>query len=330
MSSQRRIAAAIAVVLITSLLPGCTFFRALGAMRTFREANLEYRRGQYNEAIELYEEVVATIEQPGADNDLLEQLKVVYFYIGNSYDNLYQPGINDPENLHVLEQAIHFYRVASEESPTQQLRDDSMRFLVSTYGADKSNDPASADPILREMILADPENTENYFRLGQLYEESGLYEEVEAVYDAVRSFRGDDPSLYLQIAGFYSRTGDFQRTMEALEERARIDPDNPEAFYTISTYYWEKAFRDFRITEDEKMQYILAGIDAADRALALNDRYVEALVYKNILLRLQANATEDLDEREALIAQADDLRDLAQKLNDEQAMAAEDSGEEAE
>ena len=133
----------------------------------------------------------------------------------------------------------------------------------------------------------------------------------------VRNMRPEDPTVYLQLAGFYNRGGDFERTIEALQQRAAIEPDNPEAYYTISTYYWEKAFRDFRITQEEKADYITAGLDAADQAIGLNDRYVDALVYKNILLRMQANMTEDLDEREALIAEADELRDRAQALQEE-------------
>ena len=44
----------------------------------------------------------------------------------------------------------------------------------------------------------------------------------------VRNMRRDDPTVYLQLAGFYNRSGDFDQTIEALRERARIEPDNPE------------------------------------------------------------------------------------------------------
>ncbi len=32
--------------------------------------------------------------------------------------------------------------------------------------------------------------------------------------------------------------------MDALTRWAAIEPANPVAHYTISTYYWEKAYRD--------------------------------------------------------------------------------------
>ena len=36
----------------------------------------------------------------------------------------------------------------------------------------------------------------------------------------------------------------FARMGEALNARAQQEPTNPEAHYTIATYYWEKAYRD--------------------------------------------------------------------------------------
>ena len=46
----------------------------------------------------------------------------------------------------------------------------------------------------------------------------------------------------------------------------------------------------------------------------MNTDYIEALTYKNILLRMQANLTDDLDAREELIDEADVLRDRAEEL----------------
>ena len=42
--------------------------------------------------------------------------------------------------------------------------------------------------------------------------------------------------------------------------------------------------------------------------------YVEALVYKGLLLRLQANLEKDPAKQQALIKEADQLRDKAQEL----------------
>ena len=53
--------------------------------------------------------------------------------------------------------------------------------------------------------------------------------------------------------------------MEALKARADREPNNPEAFYTIATYYWEKAYRDFSLSDAEKMKYVQVGIEAIEQ-----------------------------------------------------------------
>ena len=302
------------IALLFVPLTGCNLFAELSAIRTFKDANTFYGRGDFESAIEEYGAVLTVLES----NLSNEILNAAYFYIANSHDQLYSPARrSDPDNQRHLAEAIRYYRLASERIPDPALRTLSMQYLVAAYGADKANDPSGAEPVLRQMIQIDPVNPDNYFALARLYEDAGLFEDAESVMLEVRNIREDDPIVYLQLAGFYNRAGDFDQTIDALQQRASIEPDNPEAYYTISTYYWEKAFRDFRITQDQKRDYIMAGLEASDQSLGLNDRYVDALVYKNILLRMQANMTEDLDEQKELIALADELRDRAQQLQKE-------------
>ena len=317
MQTGRSLLRVAVIITLTAPLAACGFFAELSAMRTFKEANMFYGRADYPAAIEAYHEVLDVLgENP--DSELAQVMTAAYFYIGNSYDNLYKPALRgDVENDDYLDQAVEYYRLGSERSMDPGLKKLSMQYLHAAFGSDKKNDPASSEPILRAMIQLDPADPDNYFALARLYEEAGLYEDAEVVMVEVRNMRPEDPTVYLQLAGFYNRGGDFERTIEALEQRAGIEPDNPEAYYTISTYYWEKAFRDFRITQEEKADYINAGLAAADLAIGLNERYVDALVYKNILLRMQANMTEDLGEREALIQEADELRDRAEQLQEE-------------
>ena len=124
----------------------------------------------------------------------------------------------------------------------------------------------------------------------------------------------DDPDVHRQVAAFYNRNEQFDETIAELRRVSELAPENPEAFYTISTYYWEKAFRDFTIDEDQQMEYVLLGLDEANKALELNADYMEALTYKNILLRMQANLTDAGSDRDDLIAEADELRDRAEEL----------------
>ena len=293
------------VALMVLPLASCQYVDQLKAIAEIQDAHLAYQTGNYQAAAELYEHVLA--------ND--PSMTDAYFYLANSYDSQYRPARRgERENDEYLEKAIDNY-VTSVDSTIDPLRTLSLQYLVAAFGPEKANDPGAAEPVLRLMIDTDPSNPDNYFALAKVYEDSGLYEEAEQVFLQVANLRADDPAVYLQLAGFYNRNEEFDKTIEALRNRATLEPDNPEAFHQIATYYWEKAFRDFRLDDEQKEAYVMLGLAEEDNALALNADYVEALIYKGILLRIQANLTTDLELQEQLINDADVLRDRANELN---------------
>lgn len=311
MNMRRHVARLAIVVGLGLSLAGCDQLAMLQARKDFKAANSLYQAQEYARAAEAYEKALA---DPAAQ-EAAPDLTVAYFYLGNSYDNMFRPGRRgEAENDALLQKAVENYELAAERIEDPRMRRLSMEYLVAAYGPDKLDDPGQAEPIVRGMIEFEPEESTNYFALANIYENSGRYEEAEEILNNARGVRPDDPAVYLQLASFYNRQGDFEKTMEALRERAVKEPNNPEAYYTIATYFWEKAFRDFRLGEDEKKQYVLDGLTAVDQALELKDDYMEAMVYKNILLRMQANTTTDQGEQDALIAQADELRDQAEEL----------------
>ena len=40
-------------------------------------------------------------------------------------------------------------------------------------------------------------------------------------------------------------------------------------FYTIATYHWEKAFRDTRLGDEQRLESVMLGIIEVNKALAL-------------------------------------------------------------
>ena len=189
-----------------------------------------------------------------------------------------------------------------------------LEYLVHAYASDRLNDPAKAEELILQMIQLDPTEISNYFLIAKLYEDVGEYAAAENALLNARDKAPDDPTVYLTLAGFYNRQGAFDKTIAALIERADRDPANPEASYTIATYYWDKAYRDFRLAAVEKREMVMKGLEWVERAIGLKPDYVEALVYKNLLLRLQANLETDPLKHDRLIREADDTRDYAQQL----------------
>ena len=106
----------------------------------------------------------------------------------------------------------------------------------------------------------------------------------------------------MQLAGYYNRQGQFDKTIEALEAAgARSSRTTPRRSTPSSTYYWDKAFRDFRLKEPEKREYVQKGIDAVDKRAARSSPTTwRRIVYKGLLLRLQANMEKDRGQQEQL------------------------------
>jgi len=171
------------------------------------------------------------------------------------------------------------------------------------------------DPRMTAPGVVDSTSVAGQLQLAQQQESRGAYAEAEATLLKARAASPSNKSVVLALSAFYNRQGDFQKTIATLEEAAQLEPNNPEVYQILATYYWEKAFKDQKLLPAEKYTYITQGIAATDRALDLKPDYVEALTYKNLLLRTRANLESDPVVQQQLIAEADALRNKAIELN---------------
>jgi tetratricopeptide (TPR) repeat protein len=316
----RSSAASVLVVGLGVALAGCGKMNEVRAMKAYKDGNKMYAANDYREAVQKYEEAIQ-LDPDDNINSCGGSPGCVYFFLGNSYDNLYRPTRKGEANNDAnLEKAIAHYKRASEKiTGDPKMRTLALQYLVAAYGPDKLNDPTLAEPVVKDMIALEPNEPTNYFALAQIYADSGEYELAEQTYLKAKEVRPNDPMVYMRLAGFYNQQGDFDKTIAAVHERAKVEPNNPEAFQTLATYYWDKAYRDFRLSDKEKMQYVQSGLEAVDKALAIKDDYMEAVAYKNLLLRLQANLEKDPARQKALLSEADKLRDRATELRKQKA-----------
>lgn len=109
----------------------------------------------------------------------------------------------------------------------------------------------------------------------------------------------------------------FAMMEEQMLKKAKEEP-NAVNYYGLTTLYYERARGEPSLTPDHKSQLIAQGITAADRALSYDADFVEPMIYKNLLLRLQAQLATDPAERSQLIAEADRLRSRAMELRKQQ------------
>ncbi len=285
-------------------------FSALAAKKSVMEAHEAYKGSRWLDAARKYESAI--------NGD--PTLRGAHFFLANSYDNLYKPTrAGEPENDAYMQKAIEWYKKAAEKEPDPIYRQRAMQYLVAAYGPEKLNNPAEAEPIVKRMIEVDPSDYLNYLELAKIYENAGRYDEAEAILLKARDVKPKEPAVYAAISAFYNRQGEFEKTVEALNTAADLQPENPQGFQLVAVFYWEKAFKDKRLTAAQQKEYILKGIEGTDKALKLNPDYIDALTYKNILLRMQGNLETDLKKRQLLIDEADTLRNKSQELSKKKA-----------
>ena len=279
--------------------------KALKAQKAYKEANDLYKASDWKGAATKYEYVLQ--QDPNRTE--------VYFYLGNSYDNAYKPArAGEAQNDAYMQKAVENYKKAATEDKNPDMKKLALQYLVAAYGPEKLNDPSQAEPIIQQLVQMDPNEPNTYFALSKLYEDSGRYEEAEQALLKGRDVKPNDPAVYATISGFYNRQGNFEKTMEALNKAAELDSNNPQAHHLLGPYYQEKVSKDHTLKDDQKRTYIDAGLAAEDRALAINPDYVDALVYKNILLRLKGNIEKDPVKRADYYKQADTTRNRAMEL----------------
>src|SRR5918999_5753842 len=164
----RTASAAIALIVIGlgAVTAGCGkySFRNLKAMKAFKEANDHYRGQRWREAVDRYEAAIASNPDFETNPDLL----AAYFFLGNSYDNLYKPARQgEPENDALMKKAIENYTKAAEQARDPLIKRRALEYLVAAYAPDKLNNPAEAEPIVQKMIALDPNEPTAYFQLSK-------------------------------------------------------------------------------------------------------------------------------------------------------------------
>jgi tetratricopeptide (TPR) repeat protein len=277
------------------------------SLKAFKEGIVLYGKGDYKGAVPLFQDAVTRNPEFG----------LPYFYLGNSYDLQFKPNRKgEPDNDAFLDKAVDSYRKAIEklkdstEPRAAEFRKLSYEYLIAAYGSDKIDDFSKAEPVARELIAIEPNEPSNYQALGKLFEDQGQYEEAEAMFKKAIEVKPNDPSSYQLMAGFYNRQGKFEETMNAFQQRASMEPNNPEAWHAMGGYVFDKLGmqKDKSVKTEDAVKYIAMAIESEDKAIALNANYVEALAFKNLLLRLKANYEKNPAIQKQLLAEADQFK----------------------
>ena len=324
MKSHSGVAAAI-ISVTTLALGACTDqINMLKARKEFQHANVEYTNKEYEAAIRGYERVLEL--DPNGDPRVIVP---AHFYLGSSHHLIYRPTrTQDAEHVAHMDEAIRQYTLALEKSdeadPTRQY---ALEQLAAIY-RDVKSDFVTAEEYYLELIALAPESPERYYTLGDLYERFHEPERMPLLDKAIEAYQRpvemnpEDPVAYRHVAAVLNRYGRFEETIQWLQSAKDARTTDAEGYYLIATHYWDKVYRDPDLTTDQRREFTALGIDELDAALALNTEYVDAMVYKGLLLREQAKLEPNAATRAELETAANELRDKALELKEAQDEAA--------
>jgi tetratricopeptide (TPR) repeat protein len=148
-----------------------------------------------------------------------------------------------------------------------------------------------------------------------------LYLNADRITDAIMYFKEwlkthpNDLSAVRSVAQLYSKQGDFNESLNWYEKITLIDSKNAEAFYTYGVVCYEKVAKNPPADMAERMAIIEKGKRALQKASDLKADYFEALVYLSLLHRQQAPLETDPVKQQALVAEADRIRNMAVAIN---------------
>jgi tetratricopeptide (TPR) repeat protein len=116
------------------------------------------------------------------------------------------------------------------------------------------------------------------------------------------------------IATLYAKQGNFNESLNWYEKITLLDSKNPESYYVYGVVCYEKVAKNPPADPAEKISIITKGEGALQKAIQMKPDYFEAMAYLNLLYRQQAITETDPAKQQALIAEADKIRNAAVEI----------------
>jgi len=243
----------------------------------FSRANKYFSDGRYRDAIEEYEKAL------GYNSDLVE----AYRFLGESYKNLYKPGVETPDNQEKAEKALDALTKAYEFDP---MNNEIIQSLGDMY--DMMRNFEEAEKLFLKVLDMEPTNMENYYVVAGFYkryagEREELKEKAESMYLRRIELDPETPQGYAYIAQFYSSITPvpmLEKSNYFQEMRIKLEPDNALTWYTLGVNRFSIAYRLQRILSREERIKLGEGSEKALlKAIELDPAHPDSYAYMKIL-----------------------------------------------
>ena len=317
-------AAALAVIFAFTACQNISYSK-LSANYHFGKANSLFRENQYRKAITEYE---ATLKY----NPNMTQ---AYRFLGESYKQLYKPGVDSPLNKELEKKTLDALIKALEIEPNNK---DIIYSLGDMY--DKLKKFPEAEKLYLRIIELQPENMSNYYVVAEFYkrysaDNPAVAKKAESMYLRRIETDPDNPQGYAYMASYLEQVAggpeellrSFEKAGEFLQKRISLQPDSAEAWLALGVNQWSRSFRFQFLTVQERMKQAQAALESISKAIELDPNYPEPYawmgpLYKAVLAKLEPekearyNAEGDrfLDKFQELRKRAADRKKLEEEL----------------
>jgi len=259
----------------------------------FTKANTLFTEGMYRKAIAEYEKALK------ANPNLIQ----AYRFLGESYKNMFKPGVETALNKEMEQKALDSLTKALEIDPNNK---EIIFSLGDMY--DKLRKFDEAEKLYLRIIELEPQNMDNYYVVAEFYkrfagDKPEIARKAESMY--LRRIEADpeNPQGYAYIAGYYEglpataenidqTIKNFDLANSFQEKRLALQPENPEAWLAKGINRWSRSFRFQNISKEERLRTAQDALKAIEKARDLDPSYPEpyswlSVLYKSVLAKLE-------------------------------------------
>jgi len=263
----------------------------LSANYHFAKANRFFTENQYRKAITEYE---ATLKNN-------PRMVEAYRFLGESYKNLYKPGVDNAENNEKKTKALEALNKALEIEPNNK---DLIYSLGDMY--DKLRNFGQAEKLYLRVIELEPANMSNYYVVAEFYkryaaDNEEIARKAEAMYLRRIETDPENPQGYAYMASYLEslQSTDAAKLLalydQALSYKERIislQPNSAEAYVAKGINLWSHAYRFPFVSEEQRLQYARESEQALLKAISLDANYPEphswlSVLYRSVFAKLE-------------------------------------------
>lgn len=299
-------------VVFSSVSCGKLKLSNLKANHHFTNANANFTDGKFRQAIEEYEMALSL------NPDLIQ----AHRFLGESYKNLYKPGVETEANKEYERNALEALNKAYEIEPTNK---GIIHSLGDMYDKMRSFD--EAEKLYLRILEMEPTNMSNYYVVAEFYKRyAGGVEEGEEGDNGVKTpFRKaeemylrrietdpSNPQGYAYIAQFYDSilpVPEFDKAVFYHKKRIGLDPEDAEAWLAVGVNRWSKAHRiQTMLTRQERIDLANESETALKKAIELDDQFSNpyahlSVLYKQIFAKLYPERAKRYEDQADIYVQ---------------------------